>query len=453
MKTIAIFDIGKTNKKLLLFNEQYQLVHEETEQFNEIKDEDGFGCEDLSALTNWMKQRFNAVLKGHEYEIKALNFSGYGASFVHLDKHFNILLPLYNYLKPYPEALHKKFHSIYGNEKKISKETASPVLGNLNAGMQLYRIKLEKPDVFSRIRYALHLPQYLSFVFTGKPYSDITSIGCHTMLWDFEKKNYHEWAEKEGIVPRLAPIAGCCDIADYIQPNILAGPGLHDSSAALAPYLKTVNEPFVLLSTGTWSISLNPFNHSPITSEELQQDCLCYLSYEGKPVKASRLFSGNEHEEQVKRIAGHFEKPPGYYKTIAWDKAVLEKLKKEKYSLEAHSSRTMLKTSGFEKRMLNEYKNFEEAYHQLIFDLAAMQKKSTALIINSQTIKKIFVDGGFAKNPVYMHVLATFFSQFEVYAADVAQASALGAAIVMHEHWNENDLPGQLIRLKQTNED
>ena len=52
----------------------------------------------------------------------------------------------------------------------------------------------------------LHLPQYLSYLVTGKACSDITSIGCHTNLWDFEKKKYHEWVKKEGIDAILPPI-------------------------------------------------------------------------------------------------------------------------------------------------------------------------------------------------------------------------------------------------------
>jgi len=38
---IAIFDIGKTNKKLFLFDEQYRMVLEKTEQFEETTDDDG----------------------------------------------------------------------------------------------------------------------------------------------------------------------------------------------------------------------------------------------------------------------------------------------------------------------------------------------------------------------------------------------------------------------------
>jgi glycerol kinase len=55
--------------------------------------------------------------------------------------------------------------------------------------------------------------------------------------------------------------------------------------------------------------------------------------------------------------------------------------------------------------------------------------------------QKIFVDGGFGKNPIYMSLLAKAFPGIEVYAATVPQASALGAALVIHHHWNKNPLP------------
>ena len=42
----------------------------------------------------------------------------------------------------------------------------------------------------------------------------------------------------------------------------------------------------------------------------------------------------------------------------------------------------------------------------------------------------------------------TSFSPFEVYGASVSQASALGAALVVHRHWNTGDLPSNVVELK-----
>src|SRR5688572_22250543 len=151
--SIAIYDVGKTNKKLILFDEQYQVVYEENIQLPEAKDEDGFSCEDVVALTAWVRNSFIQIQNDPRFEIKAVNFSGYGASFVYLDENKNVIPPLYNYLKPFPPELQKKFYKNYGGESQFSKMTASPVLGNLNSGMQLYRLKHEKPELFKQIKY------------------------------------------------------------------------------------------------------------------------------------------------------------------------------------------------------------------------------------------------------------------------------------------------------------
>jgi sugar (pentulose or hexulose) kinase len=204
------------------------------------------------------------------------------------------------------------------------------VLGSLNSGMQLYRLKAEKPEFYNQIRYALHLPQYISYLVTKKAFSDITSIGSHTQLWDYRKNNYHQWVITEGLDKKLAPLMPSYKTNHIIFSghSIKAGPGLHDSSAALIPYLTVFKEPFVLISTGTWCISLNPFNNLPLTNEELKRDCLCYMEYQGKPVKASRLFAGQEHEQEVKILAGHFNKPADHYKKIKYDAALVIALQK-----------------------------------------------------------------------------------------------------------------------------
>jgi len=449
MKVIAIFDVGKTNKKLLLFDEQYKVVHEESVQLEEIRDEDGFPCEDLKALTNWVWEKYWQLAVHKVYDIKAVNISAYGASFVHLNDFYKPLTPLYNYLKPYPENLKQQFYNTYGGESLIAKQTASPVLGNLNSGMQLYRLKYEQPKIYAQIKYSLHLPQYLSFIISARAASDITSVGCHTQLWDFKKNKYHKWVYDEDMRTKFAPIMRGDKIvhANNDSRKTAIGIGLHDSSAALIPYLSTFTEPFILLSTGTWCISLNPFNHSLLTDLELHQDCLCYLSYKGTPVKASRLFAGHEHEQQTKKLSAHFNKVHNYFTTVSCDEKILNKLQPVKDISNTDSS-AMVQQSNFLQRDLNDFSDYETAYHQLIADIIVQQVKSTKLVLNGSLVKRIFVDGGFSKNAIYMHLLAESFPGIEVYAATVAQASALGAALAIHDQWNSKPLPDNMIDLK-----
>jgi len=446
---IAIFDIGKTNKKLFLFDEQYKLVYEQSQNFEETKDEDGFPCEDVHTLSKWIAQEFQDISSSEDFNIVGVNFSGYGASFVHVDDSGKPLTPLYNYLKPFPENLKDQFYKTYGGESVVAKQTASPVLGNLNSGLQLYRLKYEKPDVYAQIKYSLHLPQYLSFIISATATSDLTSIGCHTHLWDFRKQAYHDWVYKEGLQTKFPSIYNGDKTIniDAGGKKIPVGIGLHDSSAALIPYLAAFTEPFILLSTGTWCISLNPFNHSLLTDYELHQDCLCYLSYQGKPVKASRLFAGYEHEQQVKRLAEHYHKSKDYYKTVKYDNVVLDKLQGVRSSKKVKHANGMIGQSVFKERDLSSFENYETAYHQLILDIILQQVQSTKIILNATHVKRIFVDGGFSQNHIYMHLLATAFPAIEIFAANIPQASAFGAALALHDHWNKNLMPDDLINL------
>lgn len=430
---IAIFDIGKTNKKVFLFNEEYQICFEKSVQLPEITDEDGFPSEDIQTLTQWVKDSFHELLTWQEFDIKALNISAHGASFVHIDATGNVVAPLYNYLKTYPEKLKTLFYNTYGGETQFARVTASPVLGNLNSGMQLYWLKHDRPEVFSKIHYSLHLPEYISYLFTHIPVSGITSIGCHTNLWNFTTHQYHDWVAKEGIQSKLAPIHSSSETTriDVHEHSMNVGIGLHDSSAALIPYLACFQEPFILLSTGTWCIALHPFNHSVLTEEELRQDCLCYLTYEGKAVKASRLFAGYEHEQETKRIAEHFHVSDDFYMHIRYQPDLVNKL-----------SSISLQTGT-----ISRYESIDEAYTHLMMRLVKQQETSLGLVLKNSVVSRIFVDGGFSQNELFMKLLANALPDIKIFAASVAQATAVGAAMAIHKQWNHNPINPNLIQL------
>lgn len=438
---IAVFDVGKTNKKLFLFDEHYNLVFERSAKFLETIDEDGDNCENLESLRLSVFDSLHQVFRMKQYDIKAINFASYGASLVYVDEDGMPLTPLYNYLKEYPQDLSDMLYAKYGGDTTFSLETASPLLGSLNSALQLYRLKNEKPDIFKKIKYALHLPQYLSFLVSGTYYADMTSIGCHTAMWDFKQKKYHPWIEKEGLLEKMAPITSGKEVFEATFPgnNYKVGTGFHDSSSALIPYLINFHEPFVLISTGTWCITMNPFAESNLTKEELHQDCLCYMTYDGVPVKASRLFAGYEHEVQAKRIAAYFGVAVSKFRNIEIDWNIIA-------SFPPIVERTGLLT--FSSRDISSFSDYIVAYHTLMYDLVQAQIQSTNLVLDKDGCKRIFVDGGFSKNNLYMNLLARNYPNIEIYAASMAQATALGAALAIHSHWNTQAVPADIIALR-----
>ncbi len=444
---IALLDIGKTNKKLFLLNQEYNIVHEHTERFPEVVDEDGDPCEDLDKLQSFVLNSLAGLGELPQFDVRAIQITAYGASLVYLDKQGRPLTPLYNYLKPYPDELMEEFYPRYGGGETVAAETASPVLGSLNAGMQLYRLRQQQPERFERLHTALHLPQYLSWLISGKRVSDLTSIGCHTQLWSFSKRQYHTWVRKEMLEGKLAPIVASNTVypAKNLPWECVVGVGLHDSSSALIPYLVSNEDPFVLLSTGTWCIALNPFDSTPLTREDLQLDCLCYMDYQGNPVKASRLFAGHEHEQQLNRIAHHFGQSPESYPSLSCNVDIVERLLK-RFTLSSDQD-PVTGLTVFGKRCLDELASGEEAYHLLILDLVAAQYYALCRVLRNTRVTRIFVDGGFGRNQIFMSLLASAFPDIHVSAASLPQATSIGAALSIHPEWNPYPIPRQWVDL------
>ncbi len=403
MAHTLVIDIGKTNKKALIFDQNFKVIHEISAQIPETVDEDGFPCEDLQALETWIEDIQCAASELPGIEVKYTACTAYGASLVHLDDDLRPVAPLYNYLKPYPPDLLEAFLAKYGGADKICLETASPLLGNLNSGLQLYWLKHRRPEIYQKVKYSLHLPEWVSMV-TGGAFRalEVTSLGCHTLLFDVRRGDYHRWVKAEGLTDKLTPIPS------PEPPGMDAG--LHDSSSALYAYLCVVSEPFLLISTGTWCISMNPYNWEPLTTAELKQDCLCYLRPDGYPVKAARYFGGYEHEEGVKKIAAALGIAPDFYQqTLPPDSEAARQ------------------------------------YAELMRDIVKKQVKSTRLALGNSGVKTLMVDGGFAQNELYMRGLAEAFPQMAVYAAEIPQATALGAALSVN-HTNDT---ANLIRRRK----
>ncbi|WP_298499863.1 FGGY family carbohydrate kinase [uncultured Algibacter sp.] len=427
-KVTAVFDIGKTNKKFFLFDKNFKEVHKEYISFEEIKDEDGHPTENLPELQKWLKKVFDRILKSNKFEVKAINFSTYGASLVHIDENGNPLTPLYNYTKPLPESIISTFFETYGPKEDFLKTTGCADLSMLNSGLQLYWLKKTKPEVYKKIKYSLHLPQYLSYIFTSIALSEYTSIGCHTALWDYGKKDYHSWVYKEGInkiLPTIVSTETSINM-NYNGNRIKIGVGIHDSSAALLPYVRSIRKKFVLISTGTWSIAFNPFTEQPISEDTEDKDAINYMRINGKPVKASRLFLGNEYKLQVEKLNTLFGVDDDYHRNVKFNYdtyyEVIEDFK-HCYRWESVEDEDMP-----EKTQIS-YNNYEDAYHQLMTELVLLQIKCIKKAIGNDTISRLYVDGGFSDNDLYIKLLTHYLRDKKLRTTNASLGSALGAAI------------------------
>jgi sugar (pentulose or hexulose) kinase len=441
---IAIFDIGKTNKKFLLFDKKLNLVHQEETIFEEIKDDDGYPCDDIIKLIAWMRSSIERTVLENKFNIRFLNFSTYGASLIYLNKEGKRITPLYNYLKPMPEGILNGFYEAYGGKEEFCRKTASPALDMLNSGLQVLWLKKSKPELWKEVAHILHLPQFISYHFTGEIVSGYPSIGCHTAMWDFDNKAYHQWlADEEIILPDPFPSDALYDV-QIGNSLIKTGVGIHDSSASLVPYLKKFHaDNFMLVSTGTWAINMNPFNAENLTSEELNQDCLCYLSVEQQQVKSSRLFLGHIHDVNTKIICDHFGICSDVFKSIKTNEAFLQKIiKKGEMKIFPNG---MTKDYVGDTEVLKSSESPIEAYHQLMYEITKMEAHAIMLAMDkNDSTKKIFITGGFVKNDIFCRLLATLLENKQIYKAELYNATALGTAMIVNKEIDIQDIKIEL---------
>ena len=80
--------------------------------------------------------------------------------------------------------------------------------------------------------------------------------------------------------------------------------------------------------------------------------------------------------------------------------------------------------------------------------IVKLQLPPTHLVLKGTPVKKIYVDGGFSNNVIYMKLLAKAFPELEIFSATVAQATALGAALAIHNSWNDLPVAENLVEMK-----
>ncbi|MEL6419686.1 MAG: FGGY family carbohydrate kinase, partial [Pseudomonadota bacterium] len=184
-------------------------------------------------------------------------------------------------------------------------ETGSPRLsGGLNIGAQLYWQFQRDPGLRRRVQHLVTYPQYWGFRLTGVAATDVTSLGCHTDLWNPHAQKPSSLAEGLAVADVLAPTRRPDEILGLLLPEIAGatglGPdtpvycGIHDSNASLLPHLLKQNGPFSVVSTGTWVIAMAISGRS--VRLDPAQDTLVNVNAFGEPVPSARFMGGREYD-------------------------------------------------------------------------------------------------------------------------------------------------------------
>ena len=86
---IAIFDIGKINKRFLLFDTWLNVVHSEERVIEEVMDSGGVTSEDITAIRRWMQSCLHTAELEGRYSVRAVNVTSDTGTLRSLGEHDN----------------------------------------------------------------------------------------------------------------------------------------------------------------------------------------------------------------------------------------------------------------------------------------------------------------------------------------------------------------------------
>ncbi len=450
---IAVFDIGKTNKKILIFNTELTVLDSAFRTFPLIIKDD-LELEDVEGIERWCKEQLAVFTR--KYPIKAISVSTHGATFVCVNRQGKPAVPVVSYTNEPGEAFHEEFYRRMGKPKELQKVTATAQLGALiNLAQGIYYVQKRFPQSFKKTKTILNYPQYFGFRFTGNAAADYTYTGCHTYLWDFKKKKWSSVAEELDIVDKLPlKIVPSWEILGRITPEVawetgltpdtLVTMGIHDSNAALLPYLIKLKENFVLNSTGTWCVAMHPMKEVYFTEDELGKVIFYNISALSEPVKTAIFMGGLEFEtytkllKEINRQRKFPEFDRNLYQRIIKDKRlfILPGVVQGTGQFPDSLPRVFENEKEFALKLIESgrsvpdfFKDFNTAYAVLNLSLA-IHTKIALERIGVRSGVSIFVEGGFRKNKDYNVLMSALFTGSEVKLTNLSEASAFGAAIL-----------------------
>jgi len=181
-------------------------------------------------------------------------------------------------------------------------DTLSPVLPRgLNMGLQLDWLSRHEAAALARADCLLPYPQYWAWRLCGVRASEVSSLGCHTLLWQPRARRFSAWAQRRGWAQRFAPLRAAWEVLGTLDGALAARLGLpagvqvhtgvHDSNACLARWLRHWPR-LTLVSTGTWVVVMAP--GAPLRGLDPAADELGNVSVRNEVVPTARFMGGRE---------------------------------------------------------------------------------------------------------------------------------------------------------------
>ena len=304
-----VVDIGKTNAKVSLWNAGAELVERRVRSNEPQQSSAGYRALDVAGIDAWLTESISEfALLG---PVARIVTAGHGAAAALVRNGEMYLDPM-----DYEEEIPAMDRTRYNTQRDPFSVTGSPALPmGLNLGVQLDRIELLTGSIPGDVTI-IPWPQYWAWRFSGIAASEVSSLGCHTDLWQPVEQTFSELAVERGWAARTAPVRKAGDVLGPITAEFAGATGLnqdcvvlcglHDSNAALLAaraHPEIADNDATVLSTGTWFIGMRSLDGNrdvEISHFQEARDCLVNVDVFGRPIPSARFMGGREAE----RIAG-----------------------------------------------------------------------------------------------------------------------------------------------------
>jgi sugar (pentulose or hexulose) kinase len=293
---VAVIDIGKTTAKLVLVDRRTGTTLESLARPNRVLPGPPYPHADVDGLWSFVIRGLERLEGAHGVDAIAVTTHGATAALVSGN---GLALPVLDYEYHGPETLARDYDKV----RPDPAETLSPRLpAGLNLGAQLYWQARAFPEAFSAVEAILPYPQYWAWRLTGVAASEVTSLGCHTDLWAPVGGRFSSLAEREGWSRRMPSPLPAMAVLGSLSPSVAGAAklrevpvvcGIHDSNASLMPWLRRLEPPFTVISSGTWTIVMTV--GGGLARLDLARDALANVDAFGRPVPTARFMGGREY--------------------------------------------------------------------------------------------------------------------------------------------------------------
>ncbi len=291
----AVLDVGKTNLKFVVFDEAGTLLFER-QMPNSSLPGPPYPHADIEKIWDFLGDSLREATKN--FKIEKLIPTTHGASGAAMNEQ-GLVLSIMDYEFTNCEDINPRYEPL----RDPFTQTYSPKMpAGLNVGRQLAWQKWNFADEFAKVTKIVGYPQYWVWRLCGQFAYDICSIGAHTDLWLPGESKPSKLAETLSFDKLIAPITspwtemGMMSVKAAnelgVKPDIQILCGIHDSNAALLPYLASRKPPFTVLSTGTWVVVMAVGQKLSCLKPDM--DMLGNIDAEGRPTATAKFMGGRE---------------------------------------------------------------------------------------------------------------------------------------------------------------